>query len=245
MRARWHTGQGSIPISISISTMIWLIGNPSYPYTYPYTYPYSPHHRVRKRVPLRWVRVRLRAELELVRKGQCQSKTGIAICLPYIFRGFVPSCEIIPGTLAPEEPDASHEATKQWPPKQHTPFHSFAEWSASAGARLFRAGSSWSRRLMQCIPNRHAYDDLLQTPNLLGALGVLGGSSYGVGHCRVNCPLEFDSVSLMRKGRGIQPPRRQDAKNAKGEGTPRLDMTGERYGWGRARLRSSRDHQLR
>ena len=54
-----------IPISISIliATMIWLIGHP------PYSYSYSPHHRVRERVPLRWVRVRFWAELEAVRKG--------------------------------------------------------------------------------------------------------------------------------------------------------------------------------
>ena len=39
-----------------------------------------------------------------------------------MIRAFVPSCETIPGTLTAVEPDASHEATKQWPPKQHTPF---------------------------------------------------------------------------------------------------------------------------
>ncbi|MGI6303553.1 MAG: hypothetical protein ACOX52_21205 [Verrucomicrobiota bacterium] len=46
-------------------------GNPSYTYTY--TYPYSPHHRVRERVPLRCVRVRFWAELEVVRKGPWRS----------------------------------------------------------------------------------------------------------------------------------------------------------------------------
>ena len=61
MRAGSHAGQGSIPTPIS--TMIGLIGNPSY------TYKYTPHHRVRVRVPLRCVRVRFWAELEAVRKG--------------------------------------------------------------------------------------------------------------------------------------------------------------------------------
>jgi hypothetical protein len=44
----------------------------------------------------------------------------------------------------------------------------------------------------------------------------LGGSSYGVGRCRMNCPLGFDLVSLMRKGRGIQPPRRQERQGERG-----------------------------
>jgi hypothetical protein len=47
--------------------MICLIGNLSYSYSYPYRY--SPHHRVRERVPLRCVRVRFWAELEVVRKA--------------------------------------------------------------------------------------------------------------------------------------------------------------------------------
>ena len=66
MRARPHAGQGSI--SISIATMIWLIGTPSYSYTYSHC---SPHHRVRVRVraPLRCVRVRFWAKQEVVRKG--------------------------------------------------------------------------------------------------------------------------------------------------------------------------------
>ena len=37
----------------------------------------------------------------------------------------------------------------------------------------------------------------------------LGGSSYGAGPCPMNCPLGFNSVSRMREGQGIQPPRRQ------------------------------------
>ena len=41
------------------------------------------------------------------------------------------------------------------------------------GARLFRTGSSWSSRILQFIPNGRAYDDVLQTLNLLGVLGVL------------------------------------------------------------------------
>jgi hypothetical protein len=40
------------------------------------------------------------------------------------------------------------------------------------GARLFRTGSSWSSRLLQFIPNGRAYDDVLQTLNLLGVLAV-------------------------------------------------------------------------
>ncbi|MDD8047798.1 MAG: hypothetical protein PHF14_15140, partial [Verrucomicrobiota bacterium] len=63
----------SIPISISISTRIGLSGSPSYTYThtysYSYSYSYSPHPRVRERVPLRCVRVRSWAELEVIRKG--------------------------------------------------------------------------------------------------------------------------------------------------------------------------------
>jgi len=47
--------------------LIGLIGHP--PYSYSYSYSYSTHHSVRERVPLRCVRVRFRAELELVRKG--------------------------------------------------------------------------------------------------------------------------------------------------------------------------------
>ncbi len=41
------------------------------------------------------------------------------------------------------------------------------------GARLFWTGFSWSCRLLQFIPNGRAYDDVLQTLNLLGVLGVL------------------------------------------------------------------------
>jgi hypothetical protein len=41
------------------------------------------------------------------------------------------------------------------------------------GTRLFRTGSSWSSRILQFIPNGRAYDDVLQTLNLLGVLGVL------------------------------------------------------------------------
>ncbi|MGI6302667.1 MAG: hypothetical protein ACOX52_16640 [Verrucomicrobiota bacterium] len=73
MRARCQPEHESIPISISIATMIGRIGNPSYPYSY------SRHHRVRERVPLRCVRVRFWAELEIGRKGQSQSKIGLAI----------------------------------------------------------------------------------------------------------------------------------------------------------------------
>jgi hypothetical protein len=51
----------------------------------------------------------------------------------------------------------------------------------------------------------------------------LGGSSYGAGPCRMNCPLGFDSVSGMREGWGIQPPRRQGRQGERG--TLRWDMT--------------------
>jgi hypothetical protein len=45
----------------------------------------------------------------------------------------------------------------------------------------------------------------------------------------MNCPLGFDLVSLMRKGRGIQPPRRQERQGGEGEGgdvTVGHDLTG-------------------
>ncbi|MGI6301182.1 MAG: hypothetical protein ACOX52_09025 [Verrucomicrobiota bacterium] len=71
MRARCQPGKGSI--SISISTRIWLIDNPSYSY--------SPHCRVRERVPLRCVRVRVRfwAELERAFSGSNFSRLSIAL----------------------------------------------------------------------------------------------------------------------------------------------------------------------
>jgi len=58
-----------------------------------------------------------------------------------------------------------------------------------------------------------------QTLNLVGRFRIssflswrpwrLGGSSYGACHCRINCPLGFDSVSGMPAGREIQPPSHQ------------------------------------
>jgi hypothetical protein len=84
---------------------------------------------------------------------------------------------------------------------------------------FFRAGSSWSRRLMQFIPNRRAYDDLLQTSNLLGVLGVLAVPLMGSAITGLTVHLDsIPSASCVRAGEF----NRQDAK---GEGPTRLDMT--------------------
>ncbi len=83
MRAKCQSGQGSIPIPTPtpIQTMVWWIGNHSYPYPYTYPYTYPPHHRVRVRVPLRCVRVRFWAELEDIRKGPWRSELGVGVAI--------------------------------------------------------------------------------------------------------------------------------------------------------------------
>ncbi len=63
---------------------------------------------------------------------------------------------------------------------------------------------------------------LLQTLNLLGVLGVLAVPLMGR-RWLINRPPGFDSVGVMREGRGIQPPRRQDRQG--GGEKKRLDMT--------------------
>ena len=106
---------------------------------------------------------------EVVRKGQWRSKlSDKTVLLRPPLRGFVPSCETLPGTAA-VEPDASYEATKQWQPKQHITFQIFAGCSASAGVRLFgwALASSHSAAKAPALP----------TASTLSTASTLGSSS--------------------------------------------------------------------
>src|SRR5690554_747173 len=68
---------------------------------------------------------------------------------------------------------------------------------------------------------------MLQTLKLLGDLGVLAVLLWR-GPLPINRSQVFDSVSVMRAGMGIQPPRRQDRQGGeKGHGW----ICPERYGW--------------
>jgi hypothetical protein len=68
---------------------------------------------------------------------------------------------------------------------------------------------------MQFIPNRHAYDDLLQTPNLLGVLGVLAVPLMGSAIAGLTVHLNsIPSAPCVKAGEF----NRQDAKSAKGGG---------------------------
>ncbi len=76
-----------------------------------------------------------------------------------------------------------------------------------------------------------------QTLYLLGVLGVLAVPLMGR-PWPTNRPQVFDSVSVMREGRGIQPPRRQERQG----GEKRHGWIGhEQYGWARAHLLLSPD----
>ena len=133
MRARYQPGKGSIPISIpiSISTMIWLIDNPSY-----------------------------------------STRRIVVYVNVYRFAVYVYVYVFGPSLSAPFRAPTS--------PGSQSPWRPWRPWR-------------------------------------------LGGSFYGVGHCRMNCLLGFDSVSGVGEGRGIQPPRRQERQGERW--TLRWDMS--------------------